>query len=102
MPMIKLTQIIQKPVAEVFQIVVDVAQFPQWNPTTRSARKLSEGETGEGARFELEIKGFGKTLQELQEFKKNEQVRLVPHIKAMKGGHRFFFHGSGKPNQDRS
>ena len=95
MAILKLEQIIHKPVEEVFLTVIDVANFPKWNPTTASARKISEGEIGEGSRFELEIKGLGKTLQELQEFKKNEQVRLVPHISMLAGGHRFRFTAQG-------
>jgi len=43
----KLTQIIRKPVGEVLDAVVDVANFPRWNPTTPSARKLTPGESGE-------------------------------------------------------
>lgn len=95
MAIIKLTQVIQAPVAEVFRTVVDVANFPQWNPTTPSARRLTQGQTGEGTKFELEIKGFGKVLQELQEFSPNRQVRLVPHFKRLTGGHRFMFTAEG-------
>src|SRR5216684_429538 len=88
MAFLKLTQVIHKPVEEVFHTVIDVANFPKWNPTTPGARKLKPGETGEGTQFEMEIKGFGKTLQSLEEFKLNKQVRLVPHIKLLAGGHR--------------
>jgi uncharacterized protein YndB with AHSA1/START domain len=95
MAVIKLTQIIQRPVAEVFFTVVDVANFPRWNPTTPSARKLTAGETAEGTQFELELKGFGKVLQELKEFRPNKQVRLVPHFKMLRGGHRFLFTAEG-------
>ena len=87
----RLTQVIRKPVEEVFGTVIDVANFPRWNPTTPSARKLTAGATGEGTQFELEIKGFGKVLQELQEFRPNQQVRIVPHFKVLTGGHRFIF-----------
>ncbi len=89
------SQTIARPVEEVFAVVVDVAQFPKWNPTIRSARKLSPGEVGEGARFELEIKGFGKTIQELREFERNRHVRLVPQIRVLEGGHRFRFTSEG-------
>jgi len=91
----KLTQVIRKPVEEVFGTVIDVANFPRWNPTTPSARKLTAGATGEGTQFELEIKGFGKVLQELQEFRPNRQVRIVPHFKMLTGGHRFIFTADG-------
>jgi uncharacterized protein YndB with AHSA1/START domain len=97
MAILRFQQVIHRPIEEVFQAVTDVENFPKWNPTTSSARKLTEGEIREGSRFELNIKGFGKTLQELQEFKKNEQVRLVPHISMLAGGHRFRFAAEG-PN----
>ena len=95
MPVRKLTQVIRKPVEEVFGTVIDVANFPRWNPTTPSARKLTPGETGEGTHFELEIKGIGKVLHELKEFRLNKQVRLVPHMKMQTGGHRFVFTSEG-------
>jgi uncharacterized protein YndB with AHSA1/START domain len=93
------TQVINKPVEQVFNTVIDVVHFPKWNPTTKSARQLTEGKIGQGTKFELEIKGYGKTLQELQEFEVNKRVRLVPHINAMEGGHRFLFTAQG--NQTR-
>jgi uncharacterized protein YndB with AHSA1/START domain len=91
MPVFRLTQVIHRPIDDVFGAVVDVANFPRWNPTTKSDRRLSEGATGNGTRFELEIAGFGKTIQELEEFEPNRRVRLVPHIKSLAGGHRFTF-----------
>jgi len=84
-----------KPVEEVFRVVVDVANFPKWNPTTPGAHKLTSGEIGEGTRFELEIRGFGKVVQELREFEPNKRVRLVPTIRFFTGGHRFVFSAQG-------
>ena len=95
MAVVKRTQVINKPVDVVFQTVVDVASFPNWNPTTPSARKLSNGEIGEGTRFELEIRGFGKVPQELREFERNKRVRIVPSMKFLSGGHRFLFTAQG-------
>jgi uncharacterized protein YndB with AHSA1/START domain len=95
MAVVKRTQVINKPVDVVFQTVVDVANFPKWNPTTPSARKLSNGEIGNGTRFELEIRPFGKVQHELREFDRNRQVRLVPSFKLLSGGHRFIFTAEG-------
>jgi uncharacterized protein YndB with AHSA1/START domain len=95
MAVVKRTQVINKPVDVVFQTVVDVASFPNWNPTTPTARKLSNGEIGNGTRFELEIRGFGKVPQELREFEKNKRVRLVPSMRFLSGGHRFLFTAQG-------
>jgi len=95
----KLTQVIDRPIGEVFSTIIDVANFPRWNPTTPSARKLTPGETGEGTQFELEIKGIGKALQELREFTPNKQVRLLSSMKmpagGMAGGHRFILTAEG-------
>ena len=95
MAFIKHSQVINKPVEEVFKAVVDVANFPKWNPTTPSARKVTTGEIGEGTRFELEIRGFGKVAQELREFDRNKRVRIVPSMKFLSGGHRFLFTAQG-------
>jgi uncharacterized protein YndB with AHSA1/START domain len=95
MAVVKRTQVINKPVDVVFQTIVDVANFPKWNPTTPSARKLTTGEIGEGTRFELEIGGFGKVQQELREFERNKRVRLVPSMRFLSGGHRFLFTAQG-------
>jgi uncharacterized protein YndB with AHSA1/START domain len=86
---LKLSQVIDRPAPEVFGAIVDVESFPRWNPTTKGAKKLSPGETGEGTRFELTIRGFGLTIQELQGFEQDRRVTLVPHIKALSGGHTF-------------
>jgi len=92
---VKRTQVINKPVDVVFQAVVDVANFPSWNSTTPSARKLSNGEIGNGTRFELEIRGLGKVQQELREFERNKRVRIVPSMRFLSGGHRFLFTAQG-------
>jgi uncharacterized protein YndB with AHSA1/START domain len=89
MATLRLTQMIDRPAADVFRAIVDLESFPRWNPTTKAARKLSPGETGEGTRFELSIRGFGKTIQELRGFDRDRRVTLVPHIKALGGGHTF-------------
>jgi hypothetical protein len=39
--------------------------------------------------FELAIRGFGRTIQELRGFEQDRRVTLVSHIKAMSGGHTF-------------
>src|SRR5262249_37382498 len=87
----KFTHDIPNAVGVLVGTIKDDANFPRWNPTSPSARKLTTGATGEGTQFELEIKGFGKVLQELQEFRPNQQVRIVPHFKVLTGGHRFIF-----------
>jgi uncharacterized protein YndB with AHSA1/START domain len=95
---LRLTQVIEMPVADVFAAIVDLESFPRWNPTTKSARRLSPGETGEGTTFELQIRGFGKTIQELQGFERDRRVTLVPHLKALGGGHTFVL----TPDGDRT
>jgi uncharacterized protein YndB with AHSA1/START domain len=95
MATLRLTQVIDRPAADVFAAIVDLEAFPRWNPTTKRARKLSEGETGEGTRFELDIRGFGTTIQELRGFERDRRVTLVPHIRTLSGGHTFVLASEG-------
>ncbi len=95
MPVITATQIIERPVDDVFATVADAANFHQWNPTITSARKLSEGEAGLGSLFEWTLRGFGTVVQEFGEFERNERIRIVPRIKGLQGGHRFTFTRQG-------
>jgi len=95
MPMLKLSQVIDRPVEDVFAVIADVANLAKWNPTIKSARKISEGEPREGTRFEMEIAGFGNVSQTLEEFERNRRARYVPHFKVMSGGHRFVLTSEG-------
>jgi len=89
------TQIINAPVEMVFNTVVDGGNFASWNPTIRSSRRLDDGEIGEGASFEWDLRVFGKVVQELKEFERNRRVRIVPHMTRLEGGHRFRFTAQG-------
>jgi uncharacterized protein YndB with AHSA1/START domain len=95
MPTFKQTQTIKRPVDEVFNTVTDIANFPKWNPTVPDAKKISQGETGEGTKFEMKVAGFGWVPQTLREFNRNKQVMIVPEMKMMGGGHRFIFTAQG-------
>src|SRR5262249_49321304 len=96
MPTLKLSQTIDRPASAVFAVIVDVANLARWNPTIKSARKLSEGEPGEGTRFEMEVQGFGNVPQTLEEVHRDRSARYVPHFKAMSGGHRFLLTAEGE------
>ncbi len=87
----KKTQVIKAPVEKVFKTVIEIENFPQWNPTTAVTRKISGGKTGQGSEFEMKVRGFGMVKQTLDEFAPNKQVMIVPHIKMLGGGHRFIF-----------
>ena len=89
--MYKKTQVIKAPVEKVFKTIIEIENFPKWNPTTAVTRKISTGETGQGSEFEMKVRGFGMVKQTLDEFDRNRQVMIVPHIKMIGGGHRFIF-----------
>src|SRR5262249_42752029 len=89
MAIITLSQTVDAPIEKVFDLIVDGGSFADWNPTIRASRRLDEGAVGDGTRFEWDLRGFGKVVQELQEFDQPHQVRIVPHIKRLAGGHRF-------------
>ena len=91
MATMRMTQVIRRPVADVFGTVIDAGNFASWNPTIKASRQLTPGAASEGSQFEWELRGFGKVRQELQEFDRNRGVRIVPHSKAISGGHHFTF-----------
>ena len=91
MPTAKLTQTIKRPIGDVLATVTDVTTFPEWNPTTVTAERLTDGPIGEGTRYRMAIRGFGKQDLELQNFETNRRVRLVPFSKVVGGGHLFEF-----------
>jgi hypothetical protein len=96
MALITRTQFIKKPVEEVFAVVADGASWADWNPTVRASRRLDAGPIGNGARFEWELRGVGKVVQEFHEFEPNTRVRFLTHVKTMKGGHLFRFSTQGE------
>ena len=96
MALITRTQIITRPVDEVFAVVVDGAGWADWNPTVRASRRLDTGPIGNGARFEWDLRGVGKVVQEFQEFEPNRRVRILSHVKMVEGGHRFRFSAQGQ------
>jgi hypothetical protein len=86
---IKRTQVISAALEDAFNVVTDGGSFASWNPTIRASRQLDDGPAGNGTRFEWDLRGFGKVTQELREFDRNRQVRIVPHMRQIEGGHRF-------------
>jgi uncharacterized protein YndB with AHSA1/START domain len=89
MAVLRLTQVIDRSPAEVFDVVSRAGDFATWNPTIRASRQLSPGPIGTGTKVEWDLRGFGKVEQELQEFEPNHRVRIVPHLRQLSGGHRF-------------
>jgi uncharacterized protein YndB with AHSA1/START domain len=89
MAIVTRSQTIRAPIQAVFEAIVDGGRFAEWNPTIRSSRNLDGRPPGNGTRFEWDLRGFGKVIQELQEFESPRRVRIVPHIKQLEGGHRF-------------
>jgi uncharacterized protein YndB with AHSA1/START domain len=76
MPLIKLSQVIERPIGDVFRVIVDVANLAAWNPTIKSARKHSDGPAREGTRFEMDVEGFGPVPQTLEEFSQTRRLGL--------------------------
>lgn len=95
MAVITRSQVIGATIDDVFDAIVDGGRFAEWNPTIRASRKLNDGPPGNGTQFEWDLRGFGNVIQELQEFDPPRQVRIVPHIKQLQGGHRFHLTAQG-------
>jgi Polyketide cyclase / dehydrase and lipid transport len=89
------TQVIHKPVDEVFDVLVDLGSWAEWNPTIRSSRWLDNQSIANGAKFEWGLRGLGLVVQELGEFERNAQLRIVTDLKPVKGGHRLRLAATG-------
>jgi hypothetical protein len=89
------TQVINKPVKEVFDLLADAGSYAKWNATIRSSRWLDGQPHGNGARFEWGLRGLGMVVQELGEFEPPVQLRIVTDLKPVKGGHRFRLTANG-------
>jgi len=89
------TQVINKPAGEVFDVLADLGSWAEWNPTIRSSRWVDDQPHGNGARFEWGLRGLGKVVQELGEFKPHVHLRIVTDLKPVKGGHRMRLTGNG-------
>jgi hypothetical protein len=100
MAVFRTTQVINRPVSDVFNTVIHLEDFPKWSPQNPRAHRVSDGEIGEGSRFQMEIKGFGLVPQVLKEFQTNRRVRVVPDLKTLSGGHRWTFTAEA-PNRTR-
>jgi hypothetical protein len=87
MPTLTLSQTINRPARDVFDVLADVANLAKWNPTITAARKISPGEARDGTEFEMTVRGFGRVPQTLEEFEQDRRARYVPHFGAMTGGH---------------
>jgi uncharacterized protein YndB with AHSA1/START domain len=95
MAVITRSQVINAPIEAVFDTIVDGGNFASWNPTIRSSCRLDDRSPGDGARFEWKLRGIGAVVQELQEFRRPDRVRIVPQMKALAGGHRFTLTAKG-------
>ena len=87
-----MTQVINAPIDVVFDAGAALDQFPAWSPLNPSAGKITDGTPAQGARFWMEIKGFGKVNQTLLEFEQNSRFLVSPESKMFAGGgHRWIF-----------
>src|SRR5262245_42377243 len=99
MPTLTLSQTINRPARDVFDVIADVASLAKWNPTITAARQVSLGQPTNGTEFEMTVRGFGRVPQTLEEFDQNRRARYVPHFGAMTGGHLFVLTDRGSQTQ---
>jgi hypothetical protein len=94
-PYFTMSQTIARPVQKVFATAVQLDEFPNWSPLNPWAKKLTPGEIGQGTRFQMGIKGFGKVTNELREFEQNKRMMVAPLSSMFEGGHRWIFSDVG-------
>jgi uncharacterized protein YndB with AHSA1/START domain len=60
--------VIDRPPEEVFDLVADEENEPQYNPQMRRAEQISEGPIGIGTRFRAETVSMGRAVPMVIEF----------------------------------
>lgn len=88
MAIIRLTHTINRPVADVFAAIADIASYPNWHPSVRTATKLTDGPIRVGTRFRGTSRPFGrldmvvKEYEEPERFKTHDQaiIATVNHL----------------------
>ena len=91
MVVLRFTQEIDRPVEDVFSVVIDGGKFADWNPTITASRQLTPDPIGEGTRFEWSSAGSGASSRSSRSSNPTRRVRIVPHHRALEGGHSFTF-----------
>lgn len=70
-------QVIGRSPEDVFDVLADARNEPEWNEWARRVEKASEGPIGRGTRFRAVIKNMGQIEFELQEYER--PTRLQQH-----------------------
>jgi uncharacterized protein YndB with AHSA1/START domain len=89
MPTVLLSQVIDRPVADVFAVVTDIESYPEWDPPVRSV--TWDGQMGLGVTYEMTVDSFGAMTFEVTEYEVDRVVRAEPRHKRFSGGHRLTF-----------
>jgi hypothetical protein len=79
--------VIDRPAAEVFDVVVDERNEPSYNPRIVAAEKLSPGPIGRGTRFRAESTAMGRTVEMAIEITAYERPRQFASSVRMSAGH---------------
>lgn len=78
--------VIDRPLEEVFDFVVNEENEPRYNPQMRHAKKLTDGPIGAGTSFRAEMRGRGGVVPmtiEFTEFDRPHRLAERVHMQAM-------------------
>lgn len=95
-PTFKSSQLIDRPIDEVFAVAADVAAQPAWSPTVLRATKLTEGPIGLGTRFRMAVKGQGQFEVEIAEYDPPRRLRVSNSTRQMDMYHQFVLTSEGE------
>ena len=96
MPTEILSQVIDRPVADVFAVVADITTYPDWDPPVKAARQATDGEVEVGTLFETEVSGFGTQVMEVTEFEPGRGIRSTAQSRGLDFAHRLTFSAEGQ------
>ena len=74
---------VDRPVEEVFDYLADVRNELEWNPTIRSAEKITDGPVRSGTRFVGHYKPLGRATVDIVEMDRPRSIRFLADWKRM-------------------
>jgi uncharacterized protein YndB with AHSA1/START domain len=79
--------VIARPIEEVFAVLADARNEPQYNPRILKAEKVTAGPIGLGTRFEQTARSIGRTSQmitEITEYLPPHRLSVISHSSVMR------------------
>lgn len=89
------TQLIERPLAQVFAICSDASTTPEWDPPVKAVLQAPEFPLKVGAVVVLMVSGYGEQTLDLKEYEHERVSFWALKARWFSGGHRMVFSAEG-------